>query len=235
MVVAYADDLIGVFSTKGELEDFIQQATDFFSRMCLKLNGKKSDVLRFGCAAGCRDVSGIPVRTSAKYLGVTYDRALRVGHSLKALEQKIAFCFHKLYRFLRLGSFRLRYNLWQVFVAPLFRMVLSIAGEPGSERARLCFEAIRKAMRKSLKRFTLAPRASDVAFFDFLTKSSDYELNQILSAAKDKAEGRVGARERSAWEYASHVFPAAAEEGRIASFHPQTSEILRSLNRYRCK
>ena len=95
----------------------------------------KSDVMVIGKIENRKRLFGIDIRKSAKYLGVTYDKFLKVSRAQKVMEPKINWVFSRLYHLLRKSSFRVRYNLWQTFVAPLHVMTLSLIGEPNSYRA----------------------------------------------------------------------------------------------------
>jgi hypothetical protein len=79
---------------------------------------------------------GFPIRNKAKYLGVTYNGTLSIQKSLAAFVPKEKYIFSRLYRTLRKADFRTRYNLWQVFICPLVRMVVSLVGEPDSHREK---------------------------------------------------------------------------------------------------
>ena len=233
-VLAYADDLIGITEDKTDLIKFIRHANDFFRCRQLRLNADKSDVLSFGRAAGCSEVEGISVRVNAKYLGVSYNRSLSIDYSLQAFNKKIVYVYHRLYRLLNASDFRLRYNLWQVFIAPLFRMTLSVAGEPGSNRARSCYDAIRKHVRSSLKKFTLAPRCSDPSFFEQLGQSSDSILDSILERAKKMAEERTKKQESQNFEFALQEIQNS-DWNHWKRFHPDIDLILRIINCCRCR
>lgn len=135
---------------------------------------------------------GIPVRKQAKYLGVTYDRTLSIKCTLKAFEPKCKWIQARIYRVLQRSNFRTRYNLWQIFICPLFRMALSVIGESNSERAKKCFEAIRKAMRVTLKRFTLSPRLADSTFFDLISQGDDFNFRFVMERGLKGITSRIG-------------------------------------------
>ncbi len=94
---------------------------------------------------------------------------------------------------LKEAAFRTRFNLWQVFACPLYRMAASILGEPDSLHARSGRETIAKAMRSSLKKFTLAPKSASTELFDLLSGSRN--LLAILEKAKDLSEARTKVQE----------------------------------------
>lgn len=127
---------------------------------------------------------GIPIKKQAKYLGVPYNRFLSISFTLNSFQPKIQFIFFRLYRLLKTSEFRVRYNLWQVFVSPLYRMALTIAGEPNSQRARLTFNEIRQCLRRSLKKFTLVPRSASQEFFDSIIGATDARLTKLLEDAR---------------------------------------------------
>jgi hypothetical protein len=79
-------------------------------------------------------VMGIKVKRQAKYLGLNYNVDLNINYSLKSSKPKINYIYYRLYRMLRMADFRTRYNLWQIFVMPLIRMVISSVGDWKSRR-----------------------------------------------------------------------------------------------------
>ena len=115
----------------------------------------------------------IPIKSSAKYLGVFYNDQLSIEYSLKKLEPKINFIKLKLSSFRRQADFRTNYNLWQIFISPLIRMIVSLIGEWKSARAKKGFELIRKFSRKTLKEFTKSPRYAPNFIFDYLIALGD--------------------------------------------------------------
>lgn len=185
--LGYADDLIAITPDLWELERFVELTKSFCEDRLLVINFDKSDIIMSGAPRPSKTLFGFPIRRSAKYLGVTYDGSLSVKKSLEALKPKENFVFFSLYRVLRKTDFRTRYNLWQVFICPLIRMVVSLAGEPNSHREKESFGTIRDAMRRSLKRFTLCPRTSSSEFYNDLARASDQELGSILQQASKKA------------------------------------------------
>lgn len=110
------------------MENFVNMAKKFCEARLLTINFDKSDIVVSGVPRPPKILFGFPLRKTAKYLGVTYDGKLSIKKSLTAFEKKEQFVFIKLYRVLKMTDFRTRYNLWQVFINPLFRMVISLAG-----------------------------------------------------------------------------------------------------------
>lgn len=131
---------------------------------------------------------GYPVKNSAKYLGVWYNKHLNLGFTLSKIVLKENFIFYKLYYLLKKCQFREKLNLWQIFIAPLYRMVVSICGPVGSDIAGKNFAVLRTRMRASLKRFCLCPKQSPVILFDSLIKASDWKLSQLQKSWIDKIQ-----------------------------------------------
>ncbi len=243
LTVGYADDLIVATTDIWELERFCELLRRFCEEQKMIVNFDKSDIIVSGVPRPGKMLFGFPIRKKAKYLGVTYDGSLSVEKSLAAFVPKERYIFFRLYRVLRRADFRTRYNLWQVFICPLIRMVVSLVGEPNSHRGMESFREIRKAARRSLKQFTLCPRGSDTEFFDELSRTSDQELNFILSRSNATALRRIQElphshlREDNEWEFlrAARERP---EEGlqirKWRAFHPRTEEILRTINLREC-
>ena len=109
----------------------------------MRLNKNKSEVLVMGPRFGAtlpKQVFGMKVNRSAKYLGLVYNLDLSFKHSIRSFESKINYIRYRLFRMLRITNFRTRYNLWQVFVMPLVRMLVSAVGEWKNIRVEECFE-----------------------------------------------------------------------------------------------
>jgi hypothetical protein len=137
MKVGFADDLILAAKSKEALEQTLSICMTFFEERLLILNKTKSEILIIGPRFGRKMpsmVMGIKVKRQAKYLGINYNVDLNINYSLKSFKPKINYICYRLYRMLRMADFRTRYNLWQVFVMPLIRMVISSVGDWNSRR-----------------------------------------------------------------------------------------------------
>jgi hypothetical protein len=77
---------------------------------------------------------GIKVKRKAKYLGLSYNADLNLKYSIQCFKPKIQYVSYKLYRLLKIANFRTRFNLWQVFIMPLIRMIISAVGDWKSKR-----------------------------------------------------------------------------------------------------
>ena len=135
-VLGYADDIIIITPDVWELEKFTEFLKKFCEESLLVINHDKSDIVLSGVPQTSKTLFGFPIRKTAKYLGVTYDGSLSVKKALTAFKSKEKFIFFQLFRVLRQSDFRVRYNLWQIFICPLIRMVVSLSGEPGSQREK---------------------------------------------------------------------------------------------------
>ena len=174
------------------------------------------------------------MRTSVKYLGAHYNSHLSIKFSIDALKAKESFIFSKLYRFLRISDFRVRYNLWQVFIAPLLRMIVSLCGPVGNLRASTNFKIIRLRARTSLKRLCFAPRASLTCVFDAMTNFSDGHLDMLLQRWRWLGEKRTGSTIITDRLGYLHLEYDAEEQDRIKTFHPDIDSILKTVNYYHC-
>jgi len=108
---------------------------------------------------------GIPIKTKAKYLGVPYNLTLKCEYTIQQFKPKMLYIFHRLFPILKRTDFRTRFNLWQIFVKPLYRMVFSLLSFPRSIRGQRGQRNIEQAMRISLKKFTLSPKQADNRVF----------------------------------------------------------------------
>ena len=82
---------------------------------------------------------------------------------------------------LKKSGFRERYNLWQVFIFPLYRMIISICEPAGSTTTEKNIQLLRQKARTSLKKFCLNPRCAPVELFDQMTKFNNYNLSELQS------------------------------------------------------
>lgn len=151
------------------------------------MNPKKSEVLVFNAKKGnLKPILGIPIKRNAKYLGVAYNTSLNIDFSVRQIKAKISYVFFKLLPVLKLGDFRTRFNLWQVFAKPLFRMILSIVGIPRSISGHKSLRVLQQAMRGSLKKFTLSIKQADNRIFDHLIDTFDYNVTAIFDELDEK-------------------------------------------------
>ena len=81
-----------------------------------------------------RSIGGIAVKKEAKYLGVKYNKSLDPSVAMRDFKPKINYIFWKVYKVLKNADVRSRFNIWQIFVLPLLRMVLSMIGVANSQR-----------------------------------------------------------------------------------------------------
>ncbi len=107
----------------------------------------------------------IPVKKEAKYLGVPYNTSLNPVFAIKKFKPKQNYIYYRLFPILKVSEFRLKYNLWQIFIAPLYRMIISSVGQQRSLTARKRMTSIITAARSSLKKFTLVPKWTDNKLF----------------------------------------------------------------------
>jgi len=103
--------------------------------------------------------------------------------SLNAFDGKINFIYYKLFRVLKYAKFRTKVNIWQIMVAPLIRMCLSLVGEVQGSEADKDFELINKKIRTTLKRFTLMPKQASNNFFNFVGNANKELYIKILKQA----------------------------------------------------
>jgi hypothetical protein len=85
------------------------------------------------------EIMGIKVKREAKYIGLSYNADLNIKHSIQCFKKKIQYVNYKLYRLLKIANFRTRFNLWQVFIMPLIRMIISAVGDWKSKRCEDAF------------------------------------------------------------------------------------------------
>ena len=100
---------------------------------------------------------------------------------------KIRWISSRLWKLLRDSDFRTRFNLWQVFIAPLHRMTVSIIGISNTFHTQIENEKLRKSIRHSLRKFTRAPRYTPIEIMDYLSQASDENINELLEKSIDRA------------------------------------------------
>lgn len=208
----------------------------FFVERKLRMNNSKSEIVQFGYRKKGK-ILDIPLRLSAKYLGVHYNSQLDVKFALRKIEAKSNFIRWKLGQVRWRADFRTNYNLWQIFISPLIRMVVSLVGEWNSARARDSFQEIRRMARKTLREFTNSPKYSPNALFDFLANYQDESLIQILKKCEGKARDCTG-NDLEADNNFVHCFDGVDEPGtrrKIKKVHPEIKECLRIINKYFCR
>jgi len=132
-----------------------------------------------------KTVMGIQVKREAKYLGVVYNNRLNVEFSIKSFKPKVRYVSFRLYRFIRMADFRTRLNMWQVFIMPLIRMIISTIGEWKSKRCETAFEQIMRFMRTTLRRMTGAPRNASSEVFDYI---SGWDKRRFVDLIKEMDE-----------------------------------------------
>lgn len=136
----------------------------------LVVNQKKSEVLfipgHTNRRARIKQVCGIPLVKSAKYLGVTYFDSLSIQKTLAAHKPKYQYQVAKMYSLLKCSDFRTRLNLWKVLVKPIFMMCIQVLGYHGANGTKIGLEYAAQKIRASAKSFTLSPRSADKVFFD---------------------------------------------------------------------
>lgn len=196
IIRAYADDMIILTNCPEKLSFVLNLLEDFCKRRYLQLNKAKSEILRMRTRNGIvrrkfSSMMGIPLVGQAKYLGVHYNEYLSVDFSIEGFKKKESFIFSKIYRILKCSGFRERYNLWQIFVAPLYRMCISMCGPYGSHRSKANFKIIQSRARASLKKFCLTPRTAPTGMFDMMIGFSDEYLNGRLMEWDRLASGRT--------------------------------------------
>ena len=177
---------------------------------------------------------GISVKKEAKYLGVWYNNNLCVDFSLKKLKPKEGFIFSKLYRLLKISDFRTRYNLWQIFIQPLYRMILSICGPRGSNRAKINSEKTRKKARTSSKRFCLCPKTAPVEIFDEMSKISINSTNRMHQQWESKAEEHTGYDRESQRDNYMNFSYLERQYVPIKKFHQNVVDVLSTVNKFHC-
>lgn len=138
---------------------------------------------------------GIPIKKSAKYLGLNYNHSLSLEFSIQSIKPKVNFIKYKLNQVLKNSDFRTRYNCWQIFVMPLISMLFSLCGHPGSHRSVECIKRIQLYMRSSLKKFLYISKCSPSFIINELIYS-EKRIQEYLLNLDRKVEIHIGKR----WE-----------------------------------
>ena len=140
LIAAYADDLIIIMPEVEVLTVTLSTIKNFFKQRLMKMKESKSEIVCFGSFKLGKSFENIPVKLSARYLGVYYNRTLNYEFTIKAYDRKIAYIFHRLFPILKKADLKTKFNLWQIFIKPLLNMTLTTVGYQRSGRASKCFE-----------------------------------------------------------------------------------------------
>ena len=118
---------------------------------------------RFGASLP-REVLGIGVKRSAKYLELTYDVELRLKSSIRSFMPKISYVAYRLHR------------------------LVSGVGEWRSSRAEECYLLFQKTVRKTLRRMIHAPRNTSSEILDYLSGWNKDRFVQLLRTLDDQVD-----------------------------------------------
>lgn len=185
-------------------------------------------------------MSGIKVKRQAKYLGVNYNVDLSIKYSLRRFKAKIQYVNFRLYRLIRMADFRTRFNLWQVFIMPLIRMVISTVGEWKSKRCEEAFELIQRFIRTTMRRMTCAPRNASSEVFDYISGWNKERFINLIREMDDSVTKTTRVRfidEDLMFSPSSDWLTALSgtTTSKIKSVHPEIDPLLRLINNYKCK
>ena len=153
---AYADDLLILTSSRPQVTRIIETIEKFSSQNGLKLNKSKSAIVEFfrrHSRSRCQEqsITGIPVVTKYKYLGLWLNQKLKIDDQLAHIKRKSWFIKSKLGPVLQNVSLEYRKNLWNTFIRPMIEFCLPIFA---TEPARTNREKITDTVKRTFKLMT---------------------------------------------------------------------------------
>jgi hypothetical protein len=161
----YADDILILCSDYQQLKKCIQIIEEWDTTNGMILNKKKSGIVNFIKRKQrkvqdlvSKEVEGIPILESYKYLGTMLDYKLRLGPQLKYIRKKSADMFVKLYPYLSKASADGRRDMWQTMVMPLFTATLALLNVEQSKTDR---ENVDRLWRMTFKQYLMIPQSTD--------------------------------------------------------------------------
>ena len=188
----FADDLV-LFCPRSALDKCIDLLERWSDSANMRINKKKSAVMLLN-----ENGRGIPAAIRSytivqhyKYLGTIFTPQLSVLPHLKVTTRKANFLTFKLRPVLLRGHFRLNCNLFQLFVLPSYRLLLSLLPLIHPNQLRLVEKELRQAFRKFCRLPQSCPNEFVAAIIGTLEKKSIAleRISTIKIAARN--EGRA--------------------------------------------
>ena len=179
-ILFYADDILVLCQTEGQIKQCIKIIEEWSKQNGMELNKKKSGILPFGPRRAkevallrldktfnpqtkktenkwiptTKEISGIPVVTTYKYLGTHLDPKLTIKHQLNNIERKANFLYVKLYPYLTNATADGRRDMWKTMVAPQFDPALMLSE---FETSKTEIEAMNNLILGTFKKFLMIP------------------------------------------------------------------------------
>ena len=129
-ILAYADDICIVSYSIHQLKTIITTIEEWTTENGLLLNKNKSGILqvtenRQRITLNQKEINGIPVVKSYKYLGIHINSKINLEHHIAQLQPKVNYLTQRL-KWIphKEASLHLRANLWTTFIRPLINMSL---------------------------------------------------------------------------------------------------------------
>ena len=163
-ILAYADDIMILVDNIKQLQRLVQLIDSTFPAFNLHINKQKSGIVQFRhrrSKLSDEDIQwrekhhnvflGYPIVPEYRYLGTLLTEKLTIDSQLAAIAKKSRFIASKLFPALHNSTLSYRYNMWQIFIAPLFDFILPLISvefyASPVQRAELL-------LRKTLRQFT---------------------------------------------------------------------------------
>lgn len=187
----YADDLLAV-GNRAQLTTAIEVIETWARERNMEVNHTKSGILSIDGDEFGTDgtMLGYPIVKSYKYLGMIINGKLDLKDHLKQINRKAGHICNKLYGLRRLDNLKLNTNLFNIFIAPHYRLAMTLyARQSAAASAK-----VDSHMRVWLKKFACIPINTASHTFELIAG----DQKQTLLASFQKVRLKENARERAA-------------------------------------
>ena len=191
-ILLYADDLLLLCQTPGQMKKCIQIVEEWSRKNGMELNKKKSGIVVFAprsaktipymilekkpikgkdgkihlqkkWVSACKEIAGISVVSSYKYLGTYLDPKLTMELQIDTIRKKSDFLFTRLYPYLINATADGRKDMWRTMVCLLFNGILALLEFEPSESHYL---SMLKLWHGTFKMFLMIPKSTNTEIVD---------------------------------------------------------------------
>ncbi len=193
-IFAYADDILILCEDKTILEKCIKIIEEWSSKNNLQINKNKSAIVEYRNRRSKKTnlqvgnlFLGYPILDSYKYLGTHLNSKLSLKKQLDHISRKTHFIKHQISPLLYHASLKLKQNLWNLFVRPLFEFALPLYYV---EKAISNKKKLDSILRSTFREFVGLKRNVEVSIIETLLNYHPEEVSahlQYINEAKWEA------------------------------------------------
>jgi len=178
-VLVYADDILILVDDLATLNKILKCLDTILPEENLRINKAKSGIINFRHRRSKLTKSekrwrrkqnfsykGYPLVQEYKYLGTILNEKLTIHPQMKFIRKKSFFIGNKLKPLLSSSSLESRYNLWQIFIAPLFEYLIPLLS---AEKYPTHHLNVERLMRATFRHFTYLAKITPIYLIDQLT------------------------------------------------------------------